>query len=313
MAEIEWPEGKRFAFTIFDDPDYDTTENVSAIYSFLGDLGLRTTKAVWPVKGHGTPKIGGATCQDQQYLQWMLKLKEQGFEIALHNVTHHTSTREETARGIESFHRMFGHYPHSMANHSGCAENIYWESARVSGLQRLLYDTLTLKLNGRNHESQGHIESSPLFWGDLCKEKIRYVRNFVLGDINTLKACPTMPYHDPARPYVNYWFASSEGATLDAFNAMLSENNQERLAREGGACIMYTHFAKGFVAKGTINKRFRVLMERMISLNGWFVPVHTLLDFILQVRGNHVISPTERKDLERKWLWHKIVHMRGRS
>jgi hypothetical protein len=122
-----------------------------------------------------------------------------------------------------------------------------------------------------------------------------------------------MPYHDPARPYVNYWFASSEGATLDVFNAMVSENNQKRLAREGGACIMYTHFAKGFVENGKINERFIVLMEHMVSLNGWFVPVHTLLDFILQVRGHHVISSTERNDLERKWIWHKIVHMRGRS
>ena len=68
-----------------------------AIYSFLNDLGLRTTKAVWPIRGNGTPKLGGATCEDEQYLKWMLRLKEQGFEIALHNVTYHTSTREQTA------------------------------------------------------------------------------------------------------------------------------------------------------------------------------------------------------------------------
>jgi hypothetical protein len=122
-----------------------------------------------------------------------------------------------------------------------------------------------------------------------------------------------MPYHDPARPFVNYWFASSEGATVDAFNAMVSENNQERLAGEGGACIMYTHFAKGFMENGKINERFRVLMEHMITLNGWFVPVHTLLDYILHVRGNRVITTSERNDLERKWLWHKIVHAHGRS
>jgi hypothetical protein len=312
-GHIEWPDGKEFAFTIFDDPDHDTGENVAAIYSFLKDIGLRTTKAVWPIQGHGSPKIGGATCEDQHYLAWILRLQNQGFEIALHNVTHHTSTREETVRGIETFHRLFGHYPESLANHSGCQESIYWESARLSGLQRLVYNALNLKLDGKNLGSQGHIEASPLFWGDLCKEKIGYVRNFVFGDINTLKACPIMPYHDSARPYVNFWFAASEGATINAFNHMLTEKNQDRLVRENGACIMYTHFAKGFVENGKINHRFKDLLQRLVGLNGWFVPVRTLLDFLVQARGRHIITPEERSNLERKWLWHKVVHAHGRT
>ena len=312
-SRIDWPDGKSFAFTIFDDPDYDTVDNVATVYSFLTDIGLRTTKAVWPIKGAGSPKIGGATCEDQPYLQWILKLQQQGFEIALHNVTYHTSTREQTAAGVEAFHKFFGHYPYSMANHSGCRESIYWESARLSGIQRFIYNMLHLKLNGNNAGSQGHVETSPLFWGDFCQEKIKYVRNFVLGDINTLKACPVMPYHDPARPYVNFWFASSEGANVVSFNGMVSESNQERLRSEGGACIMYTHLAKGFVENGKLDRRFKRLMERIASMNGWFVPVCTLLDFIVEARGNHVITSTERNVLEKEWLWHKIVHMRGRS
>jgi hypothetical protein len=313
ISKIEWPNGKAFAFTIFDDPDLDTVENVTAIYSFLSDAGMRTTKAIWPLRGQGLPKIGGATCEDEQYFEWILKLQKQGFEIALHNVTHHTSTREETARGIEAFNRLFGHYPHSMANHSGCQENIYWESARVSGMQRFIYNALNLKINGKNPGSQGHIEGSPLFWGDLCTEKIKYVRNFVFEDINTLKACPVMPYHDSARPYVNFWFAASEGATVNAFNEMLTEKNQDRLVRENGACIMYTHFAKGFVENGNINHRFRGLLQRLVGLNGWFVPVRTLLDFLVQVKGRHIITPAERNSLERRWLWHKIAYAHGRT
>lgn len=313
IPEIKWPTGKDFAFTIFDDPDLDTVENVAAIYPFLSDLGFRTTKAVWPIRGQGTPKIGGATCEDERYLKLILSLKEQGFEIALHNVTHHTSTREQTARGLEAFRRLFGHDPFSMANHSGCHESIYWESARVSGVQRLIYNMLNLNLSAGTNRSQGHIEASPLFWGDLCREKIKYVRNFVLGDINTLKACPVMPYHDPVRPYVNSWFAASEGPRIQSFNAMLSEKNQERLAREGGACILYTHFASGFFEQGHLNQRFKVLMERLSRMNGWFVPVRTLLDFVQRVRGAHSITCLERSELERQWLWHKVFHTGGRS
>jgi hypothetical protein len=313
LPKIAWPDGKQFAFTIFDDPDFDTAENVATMYSFLSDIGLRTTKAVWPVNGRGTPRVGGVTCEDQQYLNWILSLQKQGFEVALHNVTNHTSTRHETARGLEIFERLFGHHPSSMANHSGCDESIYWGSARVSGIQRLLYNLLNLRMNGRNDLSQGHIENGPLFWGDLCREKVKYMRNFVFCDINTLKACPVMPYHDPARPFVNYWFAASEGANVHSFTSLTSEKHQERLVTEGGASIMYTHFAKGFLDRGRINGRFKMLMERLSKMNGWFVPVSTLLDFMLQARGRHVITHAERRRLERRWIWHKIVHTRGRT
>lgn len=310
LSKIKWPDGKDFAFTIFDDPDLDTAENVAAIYSFLGDIGLRTTKAVWPIRGNDTPRVGGATCEDEQYLKQILHLNDQGFEVALHNVTYHTSTREETAHGLEVFNQLFGHYPHSMANHSGCNEGIYWGNSRLSGLQRIIYDALHL---GRKNVHDGHIETSSLFWGELCQQRIKYVRNFVFADINTLKVCPAMPYHDPVRPYVNYWFAGSEGPSVDSFNATIREDNQDRLASEGGACIMYTHFASHFVEKGKINQRFQGLMERISKLNGWFVPVHTLLDYILQARGNYRITDGERSALERRWIWHKILHTRGRS
>ena len=142
----------------------------SVMYSFLADLGLRTTKAVWPIQGSGDPKIGGATCDDPEYLKLILHLKEQGFEIALHNVTHHTSLREQTAKGIERFKELFGHYPYSMANHSGCAESIYWESARVSGAERFIYNMLNLRLSNGSG-SQGHVQSSPLFWGDCARRR----------------------------------------------------------------------------------------------------------------------------------------------
>jgi hypothetical protein len=313
IQKIKWPDGKDFAFSIFDDPDFDSAENTKQMYSFLADLGMRTTKAVWPIRGNCTPKVGGTTCEDERYLKLVLDLRDQGFEIGLHNATYHTSSREQTARGLEAFRQFLGHDPFSMANHTGCRESIYWGNARVSGVRRLIYNALTLRMNEGSSLSQGHIEGSPLFWGDLCREKIKYVRNFVYGDINTLKACPVMPYHDPARPFVNYWFASSEGANVDSFNATASEGNQDRLVREGGACIIYTHLAAGFVEKGRIHGRFRMIMERLSKMNGWFVPVSTLLDYILHTRGHHVITQKERKALEGRWMWHKIAHTRGRS
>ena len=115
-----------------------------------------------------------------------------------------------------------------------------------------------------------------------------------------------MPYHDPERPYVNHWFASTEGPHVDSFVGTLSEPKQDRFEADGGACIMYTHFGAGFVADGRIDARFERLMRRLSAKNGWFVPVTTLLDFLLEAKGRHVVTATERRALERRWLAHKL-------
>src|SRR6516164_9932898 len=134
---ITWPEGKDFAFTIFDDTDNQTLENGPPVYDFLAGLGFRITKSVWPLEGTQTPLVGGATCADPQYLQWAKKLQKRGHEIALHNVTYHTSPREETRAGLERFRELFGDYPRAMANHCGCCEAPYWADKRLTGINRL--------------------------------------------------------------------------------------------------------------------------------------------------------------------------------
>jgi hypothetical protein len=159
----------------------------------------------------------------------------------------------------------------------------------------------------RQRKYHGQEEGSRYFWGDLCKERIKYVRNFVFSSINTLAMCPMMPYHDPAKPYVNFWFASSNGSTVSDFNRCISERNQEKLEEERGACIIYAHFAFGFQERSSIDPKFRFLIEKLSRRNGWFVPVSTLLDYLLEKNGGYVIKPQERRRLERKWLCHKIL------
>ncbi len=309
-TRINWPHGKRFAFTVFDDTDHTTMQNGPGMYQYLFDLGVITTKSVWPIKGEHVPKIGGTTCEHADYLRWVCRLKEQGFEIALHNATYHTSKREQTIAGLEQFKECFGEYPKIHANHADCADSIYWGDARLSGMNRLIYNVLTRFAN--RGKFLGHVESSELFWGDKCKEHIKYVRNFVFSDINTLRICPYMPYFDEERPFVNNWFASSEGADCRAFCQTISETNQDRLEEEGGGCIMYTHFGRAdFYEDGLLNSDFRRVMERLSRRDGWFVPVSTLLDHVQKERGRHVISASERNRLERKWLIHRVFGTRG--
>lgn len=306
---MQWPEGKKFSFTVFDDPDSQTCDGGKEVYSFLRDMGLRTTKAVWPVRGPREPSDHGGTCAEPEYLAWCRQLQNEGFEIALHNATLHTSTRLETIAALERFRDLFGQYPSSMANHYYSEEAIYWGDARLTGPARLLYNLLTRWNNSARYF--GHVSAHPYFWGDLCQQKIRYVRNFAFASINTLKACPVMPYHDPARPWVNQWFACSEGSNVTTFNQRIAESEQDRLEEEGGACIMYTHFGHGYTdSANSLNPRFRELIGRLSRKGGWFVPVSTLLDHLsLQNNPTGVrreITPAERRRLERRWLAHKV-------
>jgi hypothetical protein len=300
---IKWPGGKTFAFTVFDDPDSQTLGGVRSVYDFLSDAGLRTTVGVWPCGPTREVNSPGATCADTEYLQYLQELQRLGFEVGYHNTTPHSSFRKEIAAGFDRFTDFFGPAPITMANHYN-AEAIYWGRDRLSGARQLIYKAATL---GRKNSFYGHIENSEYFWGDLCKQKVRYCRNFAYANIDTLQACPWMPYHDPERAYVNYWYASSDGANVNRLLQLLSEKNQDALEAQGGACIVYTHFGLGFVEAGVLNARFRLLIDRLKRKNGWFVPVNTVLDYLMTQRADSAITTQQRSDMEWRWLSRKLL------
>ena len=211
-----WPEGKRFAFTIVDDTDESTEENARPVYDFLSELGLRTTKTIWPLAPQGPSYAGGRCLEDPEYRRWIMDLRDRGFEIALHGVSDETSTRGRILRGLDYFREVMGEDPRLHANHMGQAESIYWGAARLDNLPSAIY-RWAWRLTKGEMVFHGHREGDAHFWGDLCHDRIKYVRNFVFRDINTLRMDPLMPCHDKRRPYVRYWFSSSEGADVSSF------------------------------------------------------------------------------------------------
>lgn len=304
---VTWPDGKRFAFTIFDDPDSQTLTAARCVYSLLEDLGFRTTKGVWVVEPPARNSKGD-TCELSDFLEWAIQLQEKGFEIGYHNGAPGNLERAGVIRSLDLFRQHFGHDPVTMANHYN-NDAMYWGAARVTGAARFILNAVTL---GRKNRFAGHVPGSPFFWGDICRERIRYCRNFVFPEVNTLQFCPFMPYSDPDRSYVANWYSGSEGANCKSFLRQLAEREQDKLEQQGGACIMYTHFGHGFVdSSGRLDPEFRRLMTRLSQRNGWFVPVGTLLDFLRAQQGEHVIAADERRGLETRWLLRKL--MRGTS
>jgi hypothetical protein len=73
--KIQWPDGKSFAFTVFDDPDRDVMHNTKPVYDFLRNLGFRTTKGVWMFDAEDHSGPTGLSCENRQYLDWILELK----------------------------------------------------------------------------------------------------------------------------------------------------------------------------------------------------------------------------------------------
>jgi hypothetical protein len=306
MSAVRFPDNRRFAFTILDDTDHSTVENVGPVYEVLARLGFRTTKTVWPLAPRREFRIGGSTLEDPAYRDFVLDLRGRGFEIAFHGALCHSATREETEEGLHRFREVIGYYPRVHANHHNNAENIYWGAARLSTAgPRLLYRLATMR---RSQSFEGERRESPHFWGDLCHRHVRYVRNFVFRRLNLLHVNLTLPYHDPDRPYVPFWFSSSEAPDLGRFCEALQPERQDRLEAEGGVAILYTHFANGFVTGGKPDAGFCRLLERLASRPGWFVPVGDLLDHLRQQQGDRVIPRHERAAMERRWIWEKLRH-----
>jgi hypothetical protein len=163
--------------------------------------------------------------------------------------------------------------------------------------------------------SFGHDKQSMYFWGDLCKKHIKYVRGKCFNDINTLKIDPFMPYSEKRFPCVNAWFSCSDGATPVLANQILSKKNQERLAKEHGLCILYTHFGvSGFVDDNyEVNHEFKENVTALSQKNGWFAPASEILDFLSQKVIKHLTKYQEmqivlnilRSNMENK-IWQKL-------
>ncbi len=296
-----YPEKKDFVFTIFDDTDVSTFDYIKPIYDRLIELGFRTTKTVWPLAYSGKSHYTGShTLEDKNYVEYIRYLHSKGFEVAFHGATMESSNREQIILSLERFYRCFSHYPISYAAHSENRDNLYWGKDRFSiFIFKFLYNLLSSKPS--NH-FQGHANNSPFFWGDLAKKHILYTRNFTFNEINLLnKKCP-LPYRNNRKPWSNYWFYSCDADNVESFNLLLNEKNQEKLIQEKGVCIISTHFGKGFTLEGKLHPETNRLLSRLGKMNGWFVPVNQILDFLRNNQKNEELSYTQLFKLELEWF-----------
>jgi hypothetical protein len=316
-ATQRYPGGKRFAFTIIDDTDVATVENIRPIYRLFERLEMRTTKTVWPMEcPEGSPNFQESeTLADEHYRDFVVDLQARGFEIAFHGATMESSERHRTVASLERFRKAFGSYPRIHINHSRNRENVYWGAGRIDHpLLRLLHRMMSGAADGY---FEGHNPESEFWWGDLLREHVHYVRNLTFDEVNLLRINPSMPYHDAERPLVRWWFSGTDANSVEEFKAVLTPRRIERLEREGGVCIMATHLGKGYVRDGNVDPEARALLEELARRPGWFPPVGELLDWLRERTGGGPLPKSEW--LRMQWRWgrevvaRKLAYLRRRT
>lgn len=297
-----WPDGKRFAFTVFDDTDLMTLANGRPVYDLLTDLGLRVTKSVWPLAPDGPGRVGGTTCADADYLRWAQGLQASGHEIGIHNASDRPSRRARTIEGLDRFRDLFGHDPRVGADHAGNTEALYWGPRRLSGVRARMYDGFEKVLKPHRTGYSGDQPTSEFFWGDECRARIDYWRNFTFSSIDVLDPCPMLPYHDAQRPYVRWWFGSTHAPTARHVVEALSTERLDALEASGGVCILYTHFGAGGARDGVVDPGVRARLEDLAARPGWFAPVSDVLDHLRATGHGGVLDDGARRRMEWRWV-----------
>ena len=303
---INWPDGKKAAFSIIDDTDDAVFPDIQRTYAQLVAAGLRTTKTVWiyPVRdtqyfrGHGLQEHAG-------YRAFIKELQGRGFEIGLHSVGSGDFTRAEIVQGLEYFRNTLAGYPRLHVNHSYNKDSIYGGDKRFS-----FPLNLAVRLLHRGYQGfEGEIPSSPHYWGDLHKKHIEYSRSYEVDRFNLLELLP-FPYTDAKYSgCCNRFYPSVFCSNPDLFARAVTEANIRKLVSDGGCSIVYTHLGY-FTERGGVDPRFTAALQ-MLKQHAhelWFAPVGEILDHIASQLGTPEISAARKLRIEALCLWTRLKY-----
>ncbi|NQX93264.1 MAG: hypothetical protein HRT74_14275, partial [Flavobacteriales bacterium] len=116
---------------------------------------------------------------------------------------------------------------------------------------------------------------------------------------------------EKSKPFSNYWFSSSDGHTKEEFVDLISKENVDHLNESNGCCIVYTHFAVGFLDQnGEIHHEFENRMRYLAEQDGWFVPASEILEFLQKRKNSEYTSQWYLNYLDFKWLIERLKKKR---
>ena len=286
-AELRWPPYPyRAGFTITDDTDASELPAVRAVYDVLAAHRVRVTRTVWafrPEEPCGIPPMPaqmqrGITLEDPDYLRYCERLGAEGFEICLHGATAGNNRRALIERAFAQLDR---HFPRAWTYicHAKNADNPYWQEQAVPR------GPLRWAVSGFVHayRCSGEDPASPYFWGDLCRERVRYIRLYRTRQPNVLAVNPSLPYFEPEKPFVRGWFT----ACKRSFTHVTRHEVLGALERDWGLCVLYQYlFRWADPLVGGARPGFVDGVERLVEHPRiWCDTTSRLLDRLRLVQG----------------------------
>lgn len=301
-----WPHGRKAAFTLIDDTDDAVCPDIARTYAHVVAAGMRTTKTVWVEPVRDTAYFRGHCLrQDAAYRRFIGELQALGFEIGLHGVGSGDFVRAEIESALEFFRETLGHYPRLHVNHSYNKDSIHGGDKRFG-----FPFNLAVRLLHRDYRGfEGEVPGSPHYWGDLHKRHIAYSRAYEVDRLNLLELLP-FPYRDARyADCCNAFYPAAFCPNPDLFARMVTPQRVERLIRDGGCAILYTHLGY-FTERGGVDARF-VQAMKMLQAHAaelWFAPVGAVLDHLAAQIGPVEISRAQRLRIEALCLWTRLKY-----
>lgn len=259
--KLSWlPDSYQAAVAITDDPDNGDILAFKTMYDFLMSIDFPTTRAMWVYKNAeptGTPPLKinftAPLLTESECLDYCKVLTKKGFEICLHGASSGNNNRFQTIDALNFLAKEIN--PSSVyICHSKNAENLYWDVRTAnSAIEKKILQLYTKNI------CFGEVVDSPYFWGDICREKIRFIRMFRTRAVNTLSFNPSMPYHDFSKPFVNFWFSATKGYIPTLF----TESNIDKLCEQHGASILYQYMHKYIISTSVIKDEVKRALERV--------------------------------------------------
>lgn len=282
-----------FAFLVVDDTDCARLPEIAEVYDVLYKNGLKTNKTIWVYPPRDEPKNFGDTLSDPNYLEWVKTLQNRGFEIGLHNVGSGSFNRDEILNGLELFKNTLGSYPEIHVNHSYNPDNIY------SGEERFgrVFSAILKRLYPNYKGFQGNQPGSKHFWGDVHKKHIRFSRNVELPGLDIGKYVSQVPFlYKNKKEYSNYWYPVTFAPNPWMWNKMVNPKSIEKLKRNRGAAIVYTHFGYYHMEHGSIDPNFVKSVDYLGNQNGWYVTLSEFMDYQLKHINQEKLELSELKE-----------------
>ncbi|MCZ6697720.1 MAG: hypothetical protein O7F76_11610 [Planctomycetota bacterium] len=152
-------EDRKFAFALFDDRDDATVAKTGPAYRLLRDLGIKSTKTVWPLKSEPGYRFFAQSLLDHEYFDFIRELQADGFEIGYHGARTGDNPRSVTHEAFDVFREKIDHNPMTYTQHAASIENLY------PGNRRTRIPILESLLAGRSQHSKfvGDDPDNPYF------------------------------------------------------------------------------------------------------------------------------------------------------